>query len=106
MSEQSAPQTTIVSFLLDRTGSMDSIKDETIGGFNAYLDALQAEAGDLVVFTLLQFDSQSIDTLYSGARLSDVERLTPQTYQPRAYTTDRRLLQNHQGDRGDDRQPS
>jgi hypothetical protein len=86
MSEQPTPQTTIVSVLLDRTGSMDSIKDETIGGFNAYLDALQAEAGDLVVFTLLQFDSQSIDTLYSGARLSDVERLTPETYQPRAYT--------------------
>jgi hypothetical protein len=86
MSEQPTPQPTIVSFLLDRTGSMDSIKDETIGGFNAYLDALQAEAGDLVVFMLLQFDSQSIDTLYSGARLSDVERLTPETYQPRAYT--------------------
>jgi hypothetical protein len=86
MSEQPTPQTTIVSFLLDRTGSMDSIKDETIGGFNAYLDALQAEAGDLVVFTLLQFDSQSIDTLYSGAKLSEVQRLTPESYQPRAYT--------------------
>jgi hypothetical protein len=86
MREQPTPQTTIVSFLLDRTGSMEAIKDETIGGFNAYLDALQAEAGDLVVFTLLQFDSHSIDTLYSGARLSDVERLTPETYQPRAYT--------------------
>jgi hypothetical protein len=44
MSEQSIAQSTIVSFLLDRTRSMDSIKDETIGGFNAYLDALQAEA--------------------------------------------------------------
>jgi hypothetical protein len=56
MSEHAA-QPTIVSFLLDRTGSMEAIKDETIGGFNAYLDALEAEAGDLVVFTLLQFDS-------------------------------------------------
>src|SRR4029077_14721097 len=61
-------------------------KDKTMGAFKAYLDALQAEAGDLVVFTLLQFDSQSIDTLYSGARLSDVERLPPETYPPRAYT--------------------
>ena len=66
MPEQPIPHTTIVSFLLDRTGSMDAIKDETIGGFNAYIDALQAEAGDLVVFTLLQFDSQSIDTLSAG----------------------------------------
>src|ERR1051325_3640349 len=86
MREQPTPQTTIVSFLLDRTGSMEAIEDETIGGFNAYLDALEAEDGDLVVFNLLQFDSQSIDTLYSGAKLSDVERLTPETYQPRAYT--------------------
>jgi hypothetical protein len=72
--------------LLDRTGSMSSIKDETIGGFNAYLDTLEREVGDLVEFTLLQFDSQSIDTLYVGAKLSAVERLTPETYQPRAYT--------------------
>ena len=38
------------------------------------------------MFTLLQFDSQSIDMLYAGARLSEVQRLTPETYQPRAYT--------------------
>jgi len=38
------------------------------------------------LFTLLQFDSQSIDMLYAGARLSEVQRLTPETYQPRAYT--------------------
>ena len=86
MHEHATAQPTIVSFLLDRTGSMETIKAETIGGFNAYLDALEREAGDLVAFTLLQFDSQSIDTLYSGAKLSAVARLTPETYQPRAYT--------------------
>lgn len=78
---------TIVSFLLDRTGSMQSIKAETIEGFNAYLDALERDAGNLIDFTLVQFDSQSIDTLYRGAGLSEVQRLTPETYQPRAYTT-------------------
>jgi len=86
MHEQRTPQPTIVSFLLDRTGSMADIKDGTIGGFNAYLDALERDAGDLVQFTLLQFDSQSIDTLCMGAKPSEVERLTPETYQPRAYT--------------------
>jgi hypothetical protein len=85
MSEHPA-QTTIVSFLLDRTGSMDAIKNETIGGFNAYLDALERDAGDVVEFTMLQFDSISTDRLYLGAMLSDVQRLTPTTYQPRAYT--------------------
>ena len=86
MSEQSTAHPTIVSFLLDRTGSMEVIKSETIGGFNGYLDALEREAGDLVAFTLLQFDSHSIDTLYTGAKLSEVARLTSETYQPRART--------------------
>jgi hypothetical protein len=35
---------------------------------------------------MLQFDSQSIDILYAGARLSAVARLTDETYQPRAST--------------------
>jgi hypothetical protein len=65
---------------------MDAIKAETIGGFNAYLDALESAAGDLVAFTMLQFDSQSIDVLCQGVDLADVQRLTPETYQPRAYT--------------------
>jgi hypothetical protein len=86
MLEQPTVTRTIVSFLLDRTGSMATIKDETISGFNVYLDTLEREAGDLVAFTLLQFDSRSIDTLYAGSKLSEVQRLTPETYQPRAYT--------------------
>ena len=86
MREHATAQPTIVSFLLDCTGSMEAIKSETIGGFNAYIDALEREAGDLVTFTLLEFDSHSIDTLCTGAKLSEVARLTPETYQPRAYT--------------------
>lgn len=79
-------QKTIVSFLLDRTGSMAAIKAETIGGFNGYLDRLEGDAGDLIEFTLLQFDSVSIDTLCRGAKLAEVRRLDAETYQPRAYT--------------------
>jgi hypothetical protein len=86
MPHDQGKQTTLVTFLLDRTGSMDGIKTETIGGFNAYLDTLEREAGDIVEFTLLQFDSQSIDKLHVGAKLAGVARLTAETYQPRAYT--------------------
>ena len=83
MFRQPTAHKTIVTFLLDRTGSMDAIKAETIGGFNEYLDILERDAGDLVDFT---FDSQSIDTLCLGAKLSEVPRLTPESYRPRAYT--------------------
>jgi hypothetical protein len=84
--DQGEQTTTLVTFLLDRTGSMRAIKSETIGGFNGYLDMLERDVGDLIEFSLLQFDSVSIDTLYAGAGLSNVARLTDETYQPRAYT--------------------
>ena len=37
LNETKPAATTLVTFLLDRTGSMESIKDDTIGAFNAYL---------------------------------------------------------------------
>ena len=48
---------THISVILDRTGSMESIRDDTIGGFNAFLNAQKAEPG-LASLTLVQFDSQ------------------------------------------------
>jgi hypothetical protein len=86
MFDQQTAQQTIVVFLLDRTGSMEAIKAETIAGFNAYLATLEQKAGDLVEFTWLQFDSLSVDMLCRDARLSEVPRLTSDTYQPRADT--------------------
>lgn len=80
------PRKTLVNFLLDRTGSMQRIKGDTIGGFNAYLDALEREAGDLVEFTFLTFDSISTDKICVGAALKNVARLTDGTYVPRANT--------------------
>jgi hypothetical protein len=38
---------TLVTFLLDRTGSIESIRDDTIGGFNTYLDTLKATAAPI-----------------------------------------------------------
>ena len=32
---------TIVSFLLDETGSMDSVRDKTVSGFNEYVATLR-----------------------------------------------------------------
>lgn len=81
----SDPKTTILTFLLDETGSMQSIKDDTIGGFNAYLDSLKSDPSPLE-FTLLKFDSNHVDKVYVGAPLADVQPLTPETYRPGAST--------------------
>lgn len=78
-------QTTLVAFLLDRTGSMESVKAQTIAGFNAYLAGLQGEDAD-ISFSLIQFDSASIDVLYANAPVATVAPLTDASYQPRAST--------------------
>ena len=77
---------TLVTFLLDRTGSMEAIRDDTIGGFNAYLDGLKGDGGAEIDFTLIQFDSVSIDKICVAAPVATVAKLTRETYQPRAST--------------------
>lgn len=75
---------TSVTFLLDRTGSMESIKDDTIGAFNAYLDGLKG--ADSITFSLVQFDSQSLDKVCIRVPIDQVPRLTKDNFQPRAAT--------------------
>ena len=85
MSDPTPAPRTLVTFLLDRTGSMQSIKDDTIGAFNAYLSGLQKN-GDLIDFTFLQFDSQSLDKIHVKTPVGEVRPLTDDAYQPRAAT--------------------
>lgn len=77
---------TLVTFLLDRTGSMEAIRDDTIGGFNAYLDGLKGNGDANIDFTLVQFDSVSIDKICVAVPVAEVAKLTRETYQPRAST--------------------
>jgi len=53
-----------IYFVLDRSGSMQSIAPDVIGGFNAFLAAQQADGSDALL-TLVQFDSQNL-TRYSS----------------------------------------
>jgi len=78
-------QRTLVTFLLDETGSMESIKDDTIGGFNSYLSALKG-SGELIDFTLIKFDSRRIEKVCVAIPVSDVAELDTKSYQPGAST--------------------
>jgi hypothetical protein len=51
------PDYTHIAVILDRTGSMESIRDDTIGGFNAFLNE-QKQQPSKATLTLVQFDSQ------------------------------------------------
>src|SRR5262245_51099142 len=76
---------TLVTFLLDETGSMESIKDDTIGGFNSYLGSLKAEAAP-IDFTLIKFDSRRIEKVCVAVPVSEVAELTTASYRPGATT--------------------
>jgi hypothetical protein len=79
------PKTTFVSFLLDETGSMESIKDGTIEGLNGYVEKLQKAGGD-VVFSLVSFNSSKTKKRYVAEPIERVRPLTAGDYQPNAMT--------------------
>ena len=77
---------THITVILDRTGSMQSIRDDVIGGFNAFLLEQQALPGKATL-TLVQFDSQDpYEVLCRFLPIGEAKPLTPATYVPRAST--------------------
>ena len=79
-------QSTHITVILDRTGSMADIRDDVIGGFNSFLAAQQAQP-DPATLTLVQFDSQDpYEVVQAMVPVADAQPLTPATYVPRAST--------------------
>jgi hypothetical protein len=72
---------THIYFLLDRSGSMQSIKTDTEGGFAAFVEEQRRAPGDCRV-TLAQFDHE-YDVVYSGVPVAAVP---PLALQPRGTT--------------------
>ena len=78
--------TTHITIVLDRTGSMEAIRDDTIGGFNAFLNMQKAERGQATL-TLVQFDSQDpYEVVHHFKPLAGIPELTRETFVPRAAT--------------------
>lgn len=76
-----------VSFILDETGSMGSVKSQTIAGFNEYVETLKAEPNATDIrFALTKFNSDKVDVVYDGVKLSKVDPLTDESYRPSAMT--------------------
>jgi hypothetical protein len=77
---------THISVILDRTGSMESIRDDTIGGFNTFLEQQKAEPG-MATLTLVQFDTQDpYEVIHKFKPIKEVPALTRKTFVPRAST--------------------
>lgn len=64
---------TLIAFLLDRSGSMQSIKSDVIGGFDAFVAEQRSGDGECLV-TLAQFDTE-YEVVYHALPLGDVPPL-------------------------------
>jgi len=78
------PVLTEIAVILDRSGSMQSIASDAIGGFNAFVAAQRREPG-LARLSLVLFDDQYEVPLKSAA-LAEVPDLTERTFVPRGST--------------------
>jgi uncharacterized protein YegL len=81
-----APKSTHIIVLLDRSGSMESIAGDVVGGYNGFIKKQKQDGADAIV-TLVQFDSQnSHEVVYESVPLDEVPALTSETFIPRGST--------------------
>ena len=70
--------------ILDRSGSMSAIRNDTIGGFNEFLIQQKKVEGEARL-TLVLFDDQ-YDVVHNNVDIKAVEPLTEDTFVPRGRT--------------------
>ena len=73
-----------ITVLIDRSGSMSTIREDTIGGFNAFLKD-QKKDGEKDRFTLVQFDHE-YEVIKKNIPLMEMTELTQETFVPRGRT--------------------
>lgn len=78
------PNSTEIVAVIDRSGSMAPIRQETISGFNVFVEEQRRVPGEARM-TLVQFDDR-YELNFSGVPLGDVAPLNAETYVPRGYT--------------------
>lgn len=75
---------TEVVFILDRSGSMSGLEQDTIGGFNSLIKKQKKEECEVLVSTVL-FDDAS-EVIYNRVPIQKVELMTDRTYYVRGCT--------------------
>lgn len=71
----------LINFVLDKSGSMATCLDDTIGGFNTYIGELKKDTKSQYHFSLTLFDTR-FETRHVAINLSGVPDLTKQNYVP------------------------
>jgi uncharacterized protein YegL len=80
----------LVNVILDESGSMSSVRDQTIQGYNEYLHGLRQDPKNKYLVTLTKFDSTvnepTCRVQYVAKPINEAPELTPDTYFPRGST--------------------
>lgn len=71
-------------FILDRSGSMQGLEEDTIGGFNSMLEKQKRESGEAFVSTIL-FDDRAV-VLHDRIPIQEVTPITGRDYWVRGCT--------------------
>jgi len=80
------PDYTHITVILDRSGSMQRIADDIIGGFNDFVHQ-QKEGTGTATLTLVQFDTQDpYEVIHWFKPIGEIPPLTNETFIPRAST--------------------
>lgn len=72
-------------FIIDRSGSMSGLEDDTIGGFNAMIEKQKNEGEGTVYVTTVLFDHYS-EMIHDRVPICEVEPLTRKSYWVRGCT--------------------
>ena len=73
-----------IIIVLDRSGSMSSVVNETIGGFNSFLNEQKTVEGYAII-SLIQFDHE-FEIVYDAIPLQEAQALSKRNYVPRGTT--------------------
>lgn len=76
---------TLVSVILDMSGSMGTSWEATISAFNEYIGGLKADKKNEYKVSLTLFD-EIVEQPYSALEISEVPELTKKVYRPRGMT--------------------
>ncbi len=71
-------------FILDRSGSMSGLEEDTIGGFNSMIEKQKKEEGECLVSVVL-FDHEC-EVLYDRVPIAEVPKMTSEEYFTRGNT--------------------
>ena len=75
---------TEVVFILDRSGSMSGLEDDTIGGFNSMIEKQKNTESEALISTIL-FDHET-EVLHDRVSLSEIKPMTDRDYWVRCST--------------------